>query len=85
MNYKSSFKNRMYSGDNIVNLSDVRYLPRWIILLIDIFLIFVATAFSAYIIGKLSYNTQVFYSDVPMYSLIIGMNIVFTYIFKTYA
>ena len=85
MNYRNSFKNRVYSGDNIMNLSDVRYLPRWIILMIDIILIFIATAFSVYIIEKLSYHTQVFYSTVPMYSLIIGVNIVYMYIFKTYA
>src|SRR5690606_28032019 len=57
----------------------------WIILLIDIILIFFATAFSAYIIEKLSYHTEVFYSDAPMYSLIIGVNVVFMYVFKTYA
>ena len=85
MNYRNSFKNKMYSGDNFMNLSDVRYLPRWIILMIDLVLIFIATAFSVYIIQKLSYHTQVFYSTVPMYSLILGVNLVFMYIFKTYA
>lgn len=85
MNYRESLKKRIYSGDNLVNLSDVRYLPRWIILMIDIVLILIATKFSCYIIEKLNYNTQVFYRTVPMYLLIIGVNVVFMYIFKTFA
>ena len=85
MNYRKNFTKRIYSGDNIVNLSDVRYLPRWIILAIDIGLIFLATLFSCYIIEKLSYNKDVFYNNVNMYALIIGVNLVYMYLFRTYA
>lgn len=85
MNYRKGFKGKIYSGDNIVNLSDVRYLPRWIILMIDIFLIFLATLFSSYIISKLSYNKEVFYNNVHMFTLIVGVSVAFMYIFKTYA
>lgn len=84
MNYRKSLNNRIYGGDNMVNLSDVRYLPRWIILMIDILLIFLATFFSSYIIEKLNY-TKVFYNNVHMYTLIMGVNVAFMYIFKTYA
>ncbi len=86
MDYRKSLRNRIYSGDNIVNLSDVRYLPRWIILLIDICLIVAATTFSRYIISKLSNNdTAVFYDDLYVYMIIIGSNVAFMYIFKTFA
>lgn len=85
MNYRKNFTKRIYGGDNIVNLSDVRYLPRWIILAIDIGLIFLATLFSCYIIEKLSYNKDVFYNNVNMYALIIGVNLVYMYLFRTYA
>ena len=85
MNYRKNFTKRIYGGDNIVNLSDVRYLPRWIILAIDIGLIFLATIFSCYIIEKLSYNKDVFYNNVNMYALIIGVNLVYMYLFRTYA
>ena len=85
MNYRKNFTKRIYGGDNIVNLSDVRYLPRWIILAIDICLIFLATLFSCYIIEKLSYNKDVFYNNVNMYALIIGVNLVYMYLFRTYA
>lgn len=85
MNYRKSLRKKIYGGDNIVNLSDVRYLPRWIILLIDIGLIFLATLFSSYIIEKLSGNSGVFYNNLHMYTLIIAINVVFMYIFKTFA
>jgi FlaA1/EpsC-like NDP-sugar epimerase len=85
MNYRESLKKRIYSGDNLVTLSDLRYLPRWIVLMIDIILIIFATKFSSYIIEQLNYNMQVFYSTIPMYLMIIGVNLVYMYIFKTFA
>lgn len=85
MKMPKSFNARIYGGDNMVNLSDVRYLPRWIILMIDILLVFIATYFSSYLIERLNYNTDVFYNNVNMYMLIIGVNVAFMYIFKTFA
>lgn len=85
MGFGKNLKTKLYSGDNLINLSDVRYLPRWIILAIDIGLIFLATLFSCYIIEKLSYNKDVFYNNVNMYALIIGVNLVYMYLFRTYA
>lgn len=85
MGFGKNLKTKLYSGDNLINLSDVRYLPRWIILAIDIGLIFLATLFSCYIIEKLSYNKDVFYNNLNMYALIIGVNLVYMYLFRTYA
>ena len=66
MSYRKNLNSIIYGGDNMVNLSDVRYLPRWIILMIDIVLIFGATYFSCYIIEKLNNNTRVFYNNEYM-------------------
>ena len=85
MSYRKNLNSIIYGGDNMVNLSDVRYLPRWIILMIDIVLIFGATYFSCYIIEKLNNNTRVFYNNVYMYTLVMAVNVVFMYIFRTYA
>ena len=85
MSYRKSLNSIIYGGDNMVNLSDVRYLPRWIILMIDIFLIFLAIFFSSYIIEKINYKKAVFYNNVHMYTLIMGVSVAFMYIFKTYA
>ena len=57
MGFGKNLKNKLYSGDNLMNLSDVRYLPRWVILFIDTFFISLAIFFSCYLIEKLSYST----------------------------
>ncbi len=86
MSFQNNLRKKMYSGDNIINLSDVRYLPRWIILLIDIFFIFIATFFACYLIERLSFGTSyVFFNNFYMYSMIIGTSVVFMMAFKTFA
>ena len=85
MDYRKNLNNRIYGGDNMMSLSDVRYLPRWIILVIDILLIFLATVISTYIIERINYNTKLFYSDVPMYAMILIANVLFMFVFKTFA
>lgn len=86
MSFRKNLKKRIYSGDNIMNLSDVRYLPRWVILVIDICFIFIAISLSCYLIEKLSFSTkQVFYDRDYLYLMIIGVSIFCMFIFKTYA
>ena len=86
MNFRKKIRKKIYSGDNIMNLSDIRYLPRWIILLIDVFFIFLAISFSCYLIEKLSFSTQkVFYDGRYMYGLIVATSVVFMVAFRTYA
>lgn len=69
-----------------MNISDVRYLPRWVILCIDIFFIAVAIFFSCYLIEKLSYSTQkVFFNNGRMYFMIIAISILFMFVFRTYS
>ena len=71
MGFGKNLKTKLYSGDNLMNLSDVRYLPRWVVLFIDIFFISLAIFFSCYLIEKLSYSTiQVFSHRGLMYLLI---------------
>lgn len=69
----------------MMSLSDVRYLPRWIILMIDILLVFCATFFSSYIIERINYSTKIFYDNIPMYVLILVVNVIFMFVFKTFA
>lgn len=80
-----SFKKKVYSGDNIVNLSDVRYLPRWVILLIDIGLLLFSIFLSFYIIQKLNVRGHEARPDYLKYLLIIGVNVLFMMLLKTYA
>lgn len=86
MSFRISLRKKIYSGDNIMNLSDVRYLPRWVILMIDIVFIFFAILFSCYLIEKLSFSSQnVFYNNTHMYLMIIGISVFFMFAFRTYA
>ncbi len=78
-------KSSIYGGDNIVNLSDIRYLPRWMVLLIDIFILFVAIFISFYTLEKLYVKTAEAVPDSTKYPFIIGVNVVYMYIMKTYA
>ncbi len=64
----------------------MRYLPRWVILVIDILLVAVSISFSCYLIEKLSYSTQfVFYNALHMYLMILGVSIGFMVIYRTYS
>jgi len=86
MSFRTNLKNKIYSGDNLMNISDVRYLPRWVILFIDLFLISLSVFFSCYLIEKLSYSTQqVFYNRTQMYLLIMAASIFFMFIFRTFS
>lgn len=85
MSFVRNLKSNIYSGDNIVNLSDVRYLPRWVILMLDIFLLLVSIVISYYILDKLGVKQFQTLEVYQKYSLIIGVNIFFMFIFKTYA
>ncbi len=82
---RENFKNKIYKGDNIINLTDIRYLPRWVIFIIDILFLLISVYVAYFIILKLNVKP---YSSEEVYKkavLIIGFNILFMYLFKTYA
>lgn len=76
----------MFGGDNVVNLSDVRYLPRWIILLIDIIILIISLFLSTYIIERITQIEFVYHREkILVFAGIVFSNVIFMYIFKTYA
>lgn len=86
MNFRTNFNKKIYSGDNLMGLSDIRYLPRWLILIIDICFIALAIYFSCYLIEKLSFSsTRVFSHRSLVFLMIISISIIFMFIFRTYA
>lgn len=86
MSFRTNLQNKIYSGDNLMNISDVRYLPRWVILFLDLFLISLSVFFSCYLIEKLSYSTkQVFYNRSQMYLLILAVSMFFMFVFRTFS
>lgn len=85
MSFIKNFKKKVYSGDNIVNLSDVRYLPRWVILLIDICLLFFSVSIAYYLLYKLGITESFTVKLYKSYFIIIGVNVAFMFLFKTFA
>ena len=86
MSFQKKLQSRVYSGDNLMGLSDLRYLPRWVILIIDICFIAISIFISCYIIEKLSFgNQQVFHSKIPVFLIIITISVMFMFVFRTYA
>ncbi|MDR6369267.1 FlaA1/EpsC-like NDP-sugar epimerase [Chryseobacterium bernardetii] len=82
----NSLRKTIFGGDNVVNLSDVRYLPRWIILVIDIIILVISLFLSTYIIAKITKQEFIYHDDKSLiFAFIILVNAAFMYAFKTYA
>ena len=74
-----------YSDSTLVNLATARYTPRWIVVCMEVFLLFIALFFSFFVVERLGVhipNTIPFYKR---YLLVIGVNIFFMFIFRTYS
>lgn len=82
----NSLRKKIFGGDNVVNLSDVRYLPRWIVLIIDIIILGISLFLSTYIIEKITQKEFIYHEDKSIvFASIIVVNTIFMYLFKTYA
>lgn len=84
MSLKSLGKS-MYDGDNLLSLSDIRYLPRWIVMLIDAFLLIVSIFLSYFLISKLNVNQPAIWPIGAKIVTIFFVNSFFMYIFRTFA
>lgn len=74
-----------YNERNVIDLSTLRYLPRWSVLAIDIFLAIISLFVSFYLLSGLDVKNS---DNLPLYQkyiLIIGINIIFMLIFRTYS
>ena len=77
----SKIINKIYDGDNNIDISEMRYLPRWGVLFIDVCVLL----FSLLIIEQIGVyftGTMDFYKKC---SLIVGVNVFFMVIFRTYS
>lgn len=85
MSIFENLRRKIYSGDNIVNLSDVRYLPRWTIFLFDIVILLISIFGSNYILDLLHVKDVHFFSEIVKFSIVIFVNVIFMYILRTFA
>lgn len=75
---------KLTSGENILKLSGLRYLPRWSVLLIDIFILCISLSASYYILYKIK-EFPVYVPLQYMLVIIIVLNVFFMYFFRTYS
>jgi possible nucleoside-diphosphate sugar epimerase len=81
------FKNivkRMLSGDNYLRVSSLRYLPRWLVFIIDIFLIFSSLQLSNFVLREY-FPQLVGMEKIWIYTFVLGVNVFYMYVFKTFA
>ncbi|ATA68454.1 polysaccharide biosynthesis protein [Capnocytophaga cynodegmi] len=76
---------RTYNERNTIDLSNLRYLPRWIVLIIDICLSIFSLFVSFYLLNGLEVKDSDNLLLYQKYLLIIGVNIVFMLVFRTYS
>jgi FlaA1/EpsC-like NDP-sugar epimerase len=75
----------LYKGDNSLKMLDQKYLPRWIVLLIDTFLVLL----SLFLVYLILLGTPIKFLDtlsLPEQGLsILAVNLIFFFVFKTYS
>lgn len=84
MNFKT-ISNKIYDGDNFLKLSDLRYLPRWIVVLIDLVLISFSLLTAYYIVNEFGVIPKTYLSFYQKFSLILLVNMGFMFWFRTYS
>ncbi len=75
----------LYNGDNVVKITELRYIPRWAVLFLDLSIAFLSIFISYYFIEKLHVRV-----NFPEYiyikiAIIITVNAFFMFVYKTYA
>jgi len=75
----------LYNGDNIVKITELRYVPRWLVILIDILIVLFSILLSRIFLDNLDVKVNFPEYSVEKKFLLMGINILFMYVFKTYA
>lgn len=80
-----ALKNILTGPDNSLDIRNIKYLPRWAVLLIDVGLVSISTALTILILLDLSPVQYTLLGYVDKAVLVVATNILFFYVFKTYA
>lgn len=75
----------LYKGDNIVKLTQLRYIPRWIVILIDVSIIFISIFLSYIFLDRLRVQVNFPNHRLEKRILLISVNLLFMFAFRTYA
>ncbi|MDT0689841.1 nucleoside-diphosphate sugar epimerase/dehydratase [Salegentibacter sp. F188] len=80
-----TFRKLSTGPDNTINLRNIKYLPRWVVFLIDIGLVALSSVFTAFILLDLTSNVYGIVDMADKGVILLLVNIFFFYVFKTYA
>ena len=75
----------LYNGDNIVKITELRYVPRWLVITIDVLIILFSLFLSRIFLDNLDVKVNFPEYRMEKRLLIILINVLFMYVFKTYA
>ncbi len=75
---------RFSLNDNVLDLVDLKFLPRWVILVIDILIVFASLFTSHLLIMGLEVKHYKVFPLAYVFMFIMAMNVLYMYIFKTY-
>ena len=81
----NKFRRILLQGDNKLSITSFHYLPRWIVLCIDTVLLFISVIAANQIMQSLRISFYPTFTLMERYGIILGTNIFFFIIFKTYA
>lgn len=74
-------QSRIYGGDNLLGITKLRYLPRWVIIVVDVFLCLLSFIVSCLIFSVLKNIAFDFYQCI----LTIGIQFIFMLVFRAYS
>lgn len=85
MNPTSKMFKKLYTGDNKLRLLEQRYLPRWIVIMLDTFLCATAALLTYFILEDTRINFREIISVQLQGVIVVGVNVLFFFLFKTYS
>lgn len=75
----------LYDGDNLLKITRVRYIPRWMVLSFDVAFVFSSLLISYYFLAQLGVKLNYPHLLPLKWMLVIFVNLIFMFIFRTYA
>ncbi len=76
---------RLFSEDNKLDIRNLRYLPRWTVLFIDLALVSFALLITYFLLDGINIKVLSTLQPLSQMGLAIGVNFIFLLVFKTYA
>jgi len=77
--------NALYNGDNIVKITELRYIPRWLVILLDVIISIFSIFLADFFLQKLNVKINFPQYNTECVLILIAVNVLFMFVFKTYA